>query len=169
MRKRYDRVLPANELFTDRWEKAAYLGFGAGASIYDSACVFGNVKVGANTWVGPFSILDGTGGITIGANCSVGAGTHIYTHDTMLWALSGGKEAYQYTASSIGDNCFVATQCIIQPGVHIGKHCVVLANTTVTKSVPDCSVLGGSPAKIIGKVILKEGEAPEVKFFSDER
>src|SRR4051812_668612 len=80
LRKKYDRVLPANELFTDRWEKARYLGFGEGSSIYDSSYVFGDVKVGNNTWIGPNSVLDGTGGITIGSYCSFGACSQIYTH-----------------------------------------------------------------------------------------
>src|ERR1700741_4941899 len=92
MRSKLNRVLPLNEVLTDRWKKAAYLGFGKGTSIYDSSVVFGNVKVGDNTWVGPFTILDGPGDLTIGSHCSISAGVHIYTHDTVQWAVSGGKE-----------------------------------------------------------------------------
>ena len=71
VKKNYNRVLPLNELMTDRWEKAAYLGFGKGTSIYDSSLVIGNVKVGENTWIGPFTVLDGSGQLEIGNNCSI--------------------------------------------------------------------------------------------------
>jgi hypothetical protein len=70
----YDRVLPFGDYIVDRWEKAKYLKFGEGSSIYDSSLVFGDVKVGRNTWIGPFTILDGSGKLTIGSNCSISAG-----------------------------------------------------------------------------------------------
>ncbi len=53
MRLRWNRDLPLEELLFDRWERARYLGFGAGASIYHTSYVFGDVRVGANTWIGP--------------------------------------------------------------------------------------------------------------------
>ena len=53
LRQSYDRSLPFADGLFDRWERAARLGFGEGASIYDSAMVYGPVSVGANTWIGP--------------------------------------------------------------------------------------------------------------------
>lgn len=37
------------------------------------------------------------------------------------------------------------------PGVTIGKHCVIAAGSIVTKDIPDYSVAGGIPAKVIKK------------------
>src|SRR4051794_3239183 len=71
MRTEWARDLPLDELVSDRWERAGRLGFGAGASIYASSYVYGDVIVGARTWVGPFTILDGSGGLSIGENCSI--------------------------------------------------------------------------------------------------
>src|SRR5688500_12635029 len=104
VRKKFKRVLPTGELLNDRWEKASYLGFGKKSSVYDSCIVFGDVKVGENTWVGPNTILDGSGGLTIGSNCSVSAGVQIYTHDSVQWAISGGKAPYEYAPVLIEDN-----------------------------------------------------------------
>ena len=70
----WSRTLPFCEEVFDRWEKARYLGFGEGTSIYDSSHVFGDVTVGDNTWIGPFTILDGTGGLKIGSFCSISSG-----------------------------------------------------------------------------------------------
>src|SRR5215218_4042343 len=64
--ERWQRNLPLADYLVDRWEKARRLGFGAGSSIYDSSLVLGHVKVGENTWIGPFTVLDGSGGLEIG-------------------------------------------------------------------------------------------------------
>ena len=92
VRQRWQRSLPAGEYLVDRWERARELGFGEGASIYDSAIVIGSVSVGASTWIGPWVMLDGSGGLSIGSNCSISAGTQIYTHDSVGWATSGGEK-----------------------------------------------------------------------------
>lgn len=77
IRKKWRRTLPLNEELLDRWEKAAYLGFGKGSTIYDTSIVIGDVKVGRSTWVGPFTVLDGTGGLRIGDFCSISSGAQI--------------------------------------------------------------------------------------------
>lgn len=149
LRKKYDRCLPINELFSDRWEKAKYLGFGEKTSIYDSAHVFGDVKVGRNTWIGPFVILDGSGGLTIGDNCSISAGVQIYTHDTVEWAVSGGVAPYVHARIAIGNNCYLGPNTIIAKGVTLGDGCIVGANSFVNCSFPDNTKVAGNPAKEI--------------------
>ena len=167
IRKKFHRVLPLSEMLTDRWEKAKYLGFERGASIYDSSIVFGDVKVGENTWIGPNTILDGTGGLTIGSNCSISAGVHIYSHNTVKWAVSGGKAPYEYKPTRIGSNCFVGPQAIIQSGVTIGDHCIVAANSFVNRDVADNKILGGSPAKILGEVEVHESGEVLLKYYKN--
>ena len=73
-KKEYNRVLPFGDYISDRFEKAKYLGFGKGTSIYDNSIVIDDVKVGKNTWIGPNTLLDGSGGLEIGSNCSVSCG-----------------------------------------------------------------------------------------------
>ena len=149
VKKNYNRVLPLNELMTDRWEKAAYLGFGKGTSIYDSSLVIGNVKVGENTWIGPFTVLDGSGQLEIGNNCSISAGVQIYSHDSVQWAISGGVESYEYAKTTIGNNCYIGPNSIIVKGVIIGDGVIIGANSFVNKSFPENSKIAGNPAKII--------------------
>jgi len=94
MRERWHRDLPFEELLFDRWERASALGFGERANIYHNSYVYGDVTVGEHTWVGPYTLLDGTGGLSIGKYCNISAGVQIYTHDTVKWVLSGGKAKY---------------------------------------------------------------------------
>jgi len=152
IRTERNRSLPIPELLSDRWERAASLGFGEGASIYNSALVFGKVEVGANTWVGPYTILDASGGLTIGSNCSISAGVQVYSHDSVAWAISGGEKSYEYAPTSIGDNTYIGPNSIISRGVSIGSRCVIGANSFVKKDVPDGTKVAGSPAQVIGAV-----------------
>jgi acetyltransferase-like isoleucine patch superfamily enzyme len=49
----------------------------------------------------------------------------------------------------IGDDSKIYNNAVVLPGVHIGKHCVVGANSVVVRDVPDFSVVAGAPARII--------------------
>lgn len=49
----------------------------------------------------------------------------------------------------IGDECKIYNGAVILPGVHIGKHCVIGANSVVNIDIPDYSVAVGMPARII--------------------
>lgn len=145
----FNRSLPLADVLFDRWDRAKFLGFGEGTSVYDSCHVFGNVQVGAKTWIGPFTILDGSGNLTIGNNCSISAGVQIYTHDTVQWAISGGTAAYEYAQTQIGNNCYLAPNVIIAKGVSLEDGCIVGANSFVNKSFTKGSKIAGNPAKII--------------------
>lgn len=159
LKQRHQRNLPFNELITDRWQRAHILGFEEGASIYNSAYVYGDVLVGAHTWIGPNVILDGSGGqLRIGDYCSISAGVHIYTHDTIQWALTGGRSD-KYTASvTIGNNCHIGAQSIIKAGISIGSQCVIGANTFVNKDIPDNSIVVGSPGRVVGGTRIEDGK-----------
>jgi acetyltransferase-like isoleucine patch superfamily enzyme len=152
VRALWNRILPFGENFTDRWEKAKFLGFGEGASIYDSVVVIGNVAVGEKSWIGPNCILDGSAGLSIGKTCSVSAGCQIYSHDTVEWAISGGVAPYRYAPTVIGDNVYLGPGAIVAGGSRIGDGCVVGALSFIDGELPSHSFAVGAPARIIGRV-----------------
>ena len=49
----------------------------------------------------------------------------------------------------IGEGSYIGINAVIVGNVRIGKHCVVGANSVVTKDVPDYCVAVGSPARVI--------------------
>jgi len=155
-RARWQRALPFDELLSDRWERARALGFGEGTSIYEASYVYGDVRVGSNTWIGPFTLLDGTGGLSIGDNCSISSGVQIYTHDTVLWAVSGGTAPYEHAPVEIGDCCYVGSQSVVAKGVTIGPHAVVGACSFVNRDVAPYAVVGGVPCRELGRVEISD-------------
>lgn len=52
----------------------------------------------------------------------------------------------------IGDETWIGNNVSILPNVTIGKHCVIGANSVVTKDVPDYHIVAGNPAKILRQI-----------------
>jgi len=149
---KYDRSLPYQDSVDDRWKRAIKLGFGKESSIYNSSFVYGKVQVGAKTWIGPNTLLDGTGILKIGSTCSISAGVQIYTHNTVNWALTGGVEKYIYGSVAIGNCCYIGPNVIITAGVTLGSHSIVGANSFLKDSFETNSIVAGNPARLIGNV-----------------
>tara|TARA_R110000772_G_scaffold124985_5_gene231620 strand:+ start:919 stop:1518 length:600 start_codon:yes stop_codon:yes gene_type:complete len=151
VQQRWHRSLPFADYIVNRWQKAKMLGFSEGASIYDSALVFGDITVGINTWIGPFTVLDGSGGLEIGDYCSISAGVQIYTHDTVEWAISGGKQQPEHASVRIGNCCYIGPNTIINKGIAIGDGCVIGANSLVNCDIPSGMKAWGTPARCQSK------------------
>ncbi len=147
------------------------------ANPYNSrAWVIGEPKIGAGTWIGAFTVIDGSGGLTIGEKCDISCGVHIYTHSTTKRCILGKKfnedgsvnrELIERKPVEIGDCTFIGANATIMMGVKIGKCCIIGAGAVVTKDVPDYSVAAGVPAKITGKIMIKDGEI-EIKKVEEK-
>jgi acetyltransferase-like isoleucine patch superfamily enzyme len=149
--ERYRRINPFAEDVTDWHERgAAWPGAGHEVVIYDSTTVAGDVTIGDHTWIGPFCSLDGTGGLTIGAWCSISAGAQLLTHDTLRRSLTAGVAPPDRSPVRIGDRCFIGTHAVVTRGVTVGDGCVIAAGAVVVADVPDGTIVGGVPARRIG-------------------
>jgi acetyltransferase-like isoleucine patch superfamily enzyme len=164
VRKDWDRSLPFTEAATDRWQRAASLGFGEQSSIHNLSYVYGQVVVGEHTWIGPYTILDGSGGLTIGDWCSISAGVHLYSHTSVRWALSRGEAPYERAATRVGSACFIGPHAVVAAGVTIEDRCVVGAQAYVNRDLPANAIAVGVPARIVGEV--RDGaDGPELSYF----
>ncbi|MEF9864323.1 MAG: acyltransferase [Christensenellaceae bacterium] len=169
MKAAYNRVLPTGELLFNRFDKAHYLGAGENSSVYDSCVVMGEIAIGSHVWIGPYTLIEGINGkVTIGDFVSINSGVMIFTHDSTKYYLSGGKNAFEKGDVHIGSNTVVGSMSMIGCGVEIGKHCLIAANSVVTKNVPDFCIVAGSPAKIIGEVLLCKNGEVELTYFKTE-
>jgi len=151
----YNRINPFIEDLFDWNDRGVFwMQEDKGITIYNSTTVVGDVRIGNNTWIGPYCSLDGTGGLEIGKFCSISLGCQLLSHDTVKWALSGGRMSYEYANTKIGDCCFLGSYAVISKGVTIGNHCLIAAGAVVTKDVGDFIIAGGVPARPIGRVHL---------------
>jgi putative colanic acid biosynthesis acetyltransferase WcaF len=56
----------------------------------------------------------------------------------------------------IENNAWVTARAIVMPGVVVGKGAVVATGAVVTRDVAEWSIIGGIPAREIGKRVLRE-------------
>lgn len=160
MQAKHARHVPTGTLLNDRWKLAAELGFGQGSSVYDECLLLGDVKVGANCWIGPYTVLDGSGGgLEVGDWTDIGSGAHLYTHHSIDRALTGGAAQPFYAPTRIGRCCFIGPMSMIAPGTEIGDHSFVAAFSYVEGRFPPYSYIAGTPARVIGRIEIKNGRA----------
>ena len=57
----------------------------------------------------------------------------------------------------IGRHTWLGQNVAVLPGVSIGEHCVVGANSVVNRSIPDFSVAVGSPARVVKRYNKSSG------------
>jgi acetyltransferase-like isoleucine patch superfamily enzyme len=148
------------------------------------------VEIGSQVVIGEYAWLNakddrGTGGATLTIRDGVYIGRFVQINawrsviigrDAMIGDRVFISDAdHNYANSSIpvrsqGDRfvgeielmegCWVGIGAVLLPGVTIGRNAVVAANSLVTRSVPDRTIVGGVPARTIG--LLDEDTASDL-------
>ncbi len=109
----------------------------------------GDIIIGDRTRIGLGCTLIGPvkvgNDIRLAQNIVMSGLNHNYENVTIPITQQGVSTA-QIT---IEDETWIGANCVVLPGVTIGKHCVVAAGSIVTKDVPPFSVAAGNPARIL--------------------
>jgi len=123
----------------------------------------GDVIIGERTRIGLSNVIIGP--VTIGNDV-------IFAQHVVLSGLNHGYEdvtkspTYQETKKgliTVCDDVWIGANCVILPGVTVGKHSVVAAGSIVRRNVPAFSVVAGNPAKVM-KLYNKEKKIWEFKI-----
>lgn len=112
----------------------------------------GEICAGANSYIGDYSTAYAHKGnkIAIGRDVRISHNVRIYTHSTIADQDFSKQPVKEKTGDVIIDDyAWVGANVFINPGVRIGKNAVVGANSVVTKDIPDNTIYGGVPAKLI--------------------
>ena len=98
-------------------------------------------------------------GSSIVAHESVEIGSDVWTgHNVYITDMNHGYEDIDLPISvqnqpeapvTIGDESWLGHGTVVLPGVHIGRHVVIGANSVVTHDIPDFSVAAGVPAHVM--------------------
>jgi acetyltransferase-like isoleucine patch superfamily enzyme len=113
--------------------------------------------------------------VTIGDRCLIGRGSGIVGHFSIeigndVWTghnvyITDQNHGYEDVtrpisqqsqperAVKIGDGSWLGYGSVVLPGVTIGEHCVIGANSVVTHDVPSFSVAVGVPARVIKQYV----------------
>jgi acetyltransferase-like isoleucine patch superfamily enzyme len=134
----------------------------------DHAWIIGEPTIGDGTWIGAFTVIDGSGGLTIGEGCDISCGVHIYTHSSAMRCVSGRKYGpVDRAAVVIGDRVFIGANATINMGVSIGDEAIVGAGAVVTHDVAPRAVVAGVPAREVSRVDLSDPTNPRNVSIDD--
>lgn len=113
----------------------------------------GAIRLGKRVWIGPNCVIYGGGGVTIGEHTMVApnvvivASNHRYTDPT----VPIHDQIETKLGITIGRDVWISANVTILDGVTIGDGAVIAAGAVVTKDVPSMALVGGVPAREIGR------------------
>lgn len=109
-----------------------------------------NITVGKNVFINACCHFQDHGGVSLGDGCQIG---HNVVFATLNHGLAPEDRQTTYPAPiTLGKNVWVGSNSTILQGVTIGDNAVVAAGAVVTKDVPENTIVGGVPARIIRKI-----------------
>lgn len=114
-----------------------------------------NLNIGKRCYIGRKTFFDLADKIYINNDCVVSGGVTILTHQDVGERMLSDYYKRKQEAVILEEGCWIGQNSTILCGVTIGKCSVIAAGSVVTKDVPEYTVVGGVPAKII-KVIEKK-------------
>lgn len=114
-----------------------------------------NLTIGDNTNVNHGSEIYAGGGISIGSGTMLAYEVFVMSDSRTFLGETPLKEQKGRIKQpvEIGDDVWIGARATILPGVKIGDHAIVAAGSVVTKNVNEWEIVGGNPAKVIGKRI----------------
>jgi acetyltransferase-like isoleucine patch superfamily enzyme len=136
-------------------ERAQFFGLPEGCRVRESAKIIApkQLKCGKFVWIGENSIVDASGGLTIGDHTTIAVGANVWSHSSALANIQmdnrSGNPWIIRKETKIGAGCYIGGPSSIYPGVTIGDRCIVMPMSVVTTDIPANSMVAGSPAKVI--------------------
>ena len=106
------------------------------------------LSIGERSRINRDCCLDARGGLTIGSDVSISLQAMILTAEHPPDDVDFVVETRPVV---IEDHVFIGARAIILPGVTIGRGAVVAAGAVVTKDVAPLTIVGGVPARPIGR------------------
>ncbi|MDE6627134.1 MAG: acyltransferase [Lachnospiraceae bacterium] len=80
------------------------------------------------------------------------------SHDYQNINLPPNRQGITVKRTTIGEHTTIGFGACVMPGVTVGKHCVIGANSVVNQDIPDFCVVVGAPARIVKRYDKAKGE-----------
>lgn len=111
-----------------------------------------NITIGNRVYIGRYVYVVAIDAVTIEDGCVLAEQVYITDNSHGLYPERGPIMEQPLETKGpvrIGRECFIGYRASIMPGVVLGEHCIVGANSVVTRSFPPFSMVVGCPARLI--------------------
>ena len=109
----------------------------------------GRIRIGRDVYIAEGCWISGSADLTIDDEVMFGPYAMVVTANHSMKDGSVRFGAPVGAPVVIGRGSWIGAHVVILPGVTIGRGCIVASNAVVTRDVPDHTIVGGVPAKII--------------------
>jgi maltose O-acetyltransferase len=112
----------------------------------------GEIICGSQSYIGEYSTIQSINGqsVIIGKGCMISHNVRMYTSSPITDQDFSVKPLIEKKGDiKIGNYVWIGANVFINPGVIIGDNSIIGANSVVTKNIPEGSIYGGVPAKLI--------------------
>lgn len=112
----------------------------------------GSVRIGENVFIGPFVVIYGHGGVSIGNDSMIAMHCCIVSSNHTITPQGKGIRSQPNInkKTTIGRDVWLAAGVKVLGGVNIGDGAVVGAGSVVTKDIPSYAIAYGIPATVRG-------------------
>lgn len=128
---------------------AAGVEIGEGTKVVGPIYPHGNLIIGKNCWIGKNLMVNGIGTVIIGDNCDIAPEVVFQTGGHQVGAESRRAGLGLVFNQTVGSGTWIGGRVTILNNTNIGKSCIIAGCACVVKDVPDNTMVGGVPAKII--------------------
>jgi maltose O-acetyltransferase len=109
------------------------------------------LEIGRDVYIATGSWLHAWGGIVIEDQVQVGPYAILVTGDHTLKEGSYRFGPSELAPIHLGRGSWIAAHAVVTKGVRLGRGALLAANSVATANIPDFTVAGGVPARIIKK------------------
>lgn len=146
-----NHILSGTRFFAAKRWLLRHIGWVIGEGSYIVGPVFSSavLQIGCHSWIGRELTVNGNGTVIIGDNCDIAPGVTFFTGGHQIGnqeRRAGLGESYTI---KIGDGTWLGGNCTVLGNTYVGSGCVIAACACVTESIPDNTLAGGVPARMI--------------------
>jgi galactoside O-acetyltransferase len=145
------------QLYAGKKENSGFIEIGDMTTL--NSHVMLNADINGEIWIGK--------NVLIGPNVVFRASNHSFERKDMIIRQQGHKPG----RIIVGDDVWIGANAVILPNIDVGIGAVIGAGSVVNKNVSTYTIVGGVPAKPIGKRSFTEKTSPidkDLELLNDE-
>lgn len=157
LRRRAVRAVLYRSLFGERSQGRAL----PATRISPAACIEheDRLVLGDHVYVGPFVLIEASGGVTLGEGVQIASHACIVTHSSHRAMRLLGRDYVRFEGERpgwiagpvhVGAYSFIGPHSLLEANTRLGRGTLVCAGSFVRGDYPDFAILEGRPARVVG-------------------